>query len=123
MEKIFGKEIEEILKAGEKKYLTTTHKKLPPTLIGVKYQGIIIRVNTISKDGDLLVDYLYNLNKIPFSSKSSIFQYGQHVTASKLAKDIDAIRPSRLGEIFIFRISEFSWRFNIRKSPFYVKKT
>lgn len=121
MEKIFEKEVEEILKAGEKKYLTTTHKKLP-TLVGVKHHGIIIRVNTISKDDDLLVDYLYNLNKIPFSSKSSIFQYGQHVTASKLAQDIDAIRPSRLVEIFIFRISEFSWRFNIRKSPFYVKK-
>lgn len=62
MEKIFEKEVEEILKTGEKRYLTTTHKKLP-TLIGVKHHGIIIRVNTISKDDDLLIDYVNILNK------------------------------------------------------------
>ena len=95
MEKILETEIEEILKAGEKRYLTTTLKKLP-TLIGVKHRGVIIRVNTISKDDDLLVDYLYSLNKRPFSPESSVFQHGQHVTASKLAQDIDKIRPSRL---------------------------
>ena len=114
MEKILKTEIERILKTGEKKYLTIT-------LIRIKHHGII-RVNTISKDGDLLVDHLYNLSKKPFSSESSIFQYGQHVIASKLAQDVDAIRPSRLVEIFNFRILEFEWRFNIRKSPFYVKK-
>lgn len=62
MEKIFGKEIEEILKAGEKKYLTTTYKKLP-TLISINLHGAIMRINTILNGDDLLVDYVNILNK------------------------------------------------------------
>ena len=121
MEKIFEKEIEEILKAGEKKYLTITYKELP-TIIGAKLHGVIMRINTISKDGDLFVDYVNILNKKPFSQESVFFQ-GGHISIFKLKQYIDAIRPSRLVEIFIFRISEFSWRFNIKENPFYVKKT
>ena len=45
MEKIFEDEVEEILKAGEKKYLTITYKKLS--------NRVIMRINTISKDYDL----------------------------------------------------------------------
>lgn len=120
MEKISEKDIEKILKAGEKKYLTITYKKLP-TLINVKLHGVIMRINTISKDGDLFIDYVNILNKKPFSQESVFFQ-GGHISIFKLKQYIDAIRPSRLVEIFIFKISEFSWRFNIRKNPFYVKK-
>ena len=121
MEKIFEKELEELLKAGEKKYLTITYKELP-TIIGVKLHGVIMRVNTISKGDDLLVDYVNILNKKPFSQKSLVSFQGGQVSISKLKQHINTIRPSRLVEIFIFRISEFSWRFNIRKNPFYVKK-
>lgn len=121
MEKIFGKEIEEILKTGEKKYLTITYKKLP-ILISIKLYGVIMRINTISKGDDLLIDYVNILNKKPFSQKSLVSFQGGHVSISKLKQSIDAIRPSRLIEIFIFRISEFGCRFNIRENPFYVKK-
>ena len=122
MEKILETEIEEILKAGEKKYLTVTYKKLP-TIISLTLHGVIMRINTISKSDDLLVDYVNILNKKPRSQQKSFapFQGGQ-VYISKFKQSIDTIRPSRLVEIFIFRISEFEWRFNIRKNPFYAKK-
>lgn len=120
MEKIFEKEIEEILRAGEKKYLTITYKKLP-TIISIKLHGVIMRINTISKGDDLLVDYVNILNKKPFSQESLVFSQGQ-VSIFKLKQNIDAIRSSRIVETFIFRISEFKWRSNIKKNPFYVKK-
>lgn len=122
MEKIFGKEIEEILKEGEKKYFTITYKKLS-TLISIKLHGVIMKINAISKHGDLFVDYVNISYKKPSSQESLVFFQGGHVSISKLKQNIDTIRLSRLVEIFIFRISEFSWRFNIRKNPFYVKKT
>ena len=115
MEKIFEEEVEEILKAGEKRYLTITYKKLP-TLINVKLHGVIIRINAISKGDDLLVDYVNVLNKKPFSQESLVSLQAGQVSIFKLKQYIDAIRPSRLVEIFIFKISEFSWRFNIRKN-------
>lgn len=81
-----------------------------------------MRINTISKDGDLFVDYVNILNKKPFSQESLVSLQAGHVSIFKLKQSIDAIRPSRLVEIFIFKNSEFEWRFNIRKNPFYVKK-
>ena len=122
MEKILETEIEEILRTGEKKYLTVTYKKLP-TIISLTLHGVIMRINTISKSDDLLVDYVNILNKkLPSQKSFAPFQGGQ-VYISKFKQSIDTIRPSRLVEIFIFRISEFSWRFSIRKNPFYVKKS
>ena len=122
MEKIFEKEVEEILRAGKKKYLTVTYKKLP-TIISLKLHGVIMRINTISKSDDLLVDYVNILDKKPFSQKSFTSFQGGQVYISKYKQSIDAIRPSRLVEIFIFRIEEFDLRFSIRKNPFYAKKT
>ena len=121
MEKILETEIEENLRTGEKKYLTVTYKKLP-TIISLTLHGVIMRINTISKGDDLSVDYVNILNKKPLSQQKSFapFQGGQ-VSISKFKQMIDTIRPSRLVEIFIFRISEFEWRFNIRKNPFYTR--
>ena len=64
MEKIFEKEIEKILKEGEKKkYLTTTYKKLPG-IISITLHGAIMRINTIVKGDDLYK--ILQENRYPF---------------------------------------------------------
>ena len=103
--------------------MTTTYTKKLPTIININLPGAIMRINTIVKGDDLLVDYINILNKKPFSQESLIFKEGQ-APIFRLAQNIKAIRSSRLVEIFIFRISEFRWRKynNIKENPFYVRK-